>query len=268
MVPHAGVGTIETSMWSWSAVLVFVLQLQVLVVLQSVHECGARKGGRAKRAAKHHQHSSLDPTASGRDPTGGAGDPAAAAQAALHAVADDVAQRCSIDRLSTISTTTFLSEYFQKKPLILSNYTQNAGVRWRWTLDYLAETYGNKKVSLGSPYAENVVNQPKRRERLGDYIKRLKEGQVAGGAEYIWNTVSREFFSSGSDESWVPLGALQGPPHSVAAGADVAIGELAQLKEAWEQYESWSDDYQWQANQPARVVPTPYTVHATAGPRT
>ncbi len=234
-----------------------VLQLQVLVVLQSLQEGDARRASRAKREAKQQQHISYDArllTSSGRDPTGGTDDPTAAAQAALHAVAGDAAQQCRVDRLPTITTSSFLSEYFHKKPLILTNITENAPVRWRWTLDYLAETYGNKKVSFGSPYAESVVDQPTRREKLGKYISRLKEGKAAGGAEYIWNTVSREFFSEGSDESWVPRSALRDPSQPVVAGANVTVGGLSQLMDAWERYDSWSDDYQWQANQPARVV--------------
>ena len=234
-----------------------LLLLLGCLALHCPQSAGARKGSRSKRAAAKEQRKQLvELTPSGRDPRGGAIDPAAAAQAALAAVADDVERHCSIDRLPTIDVATFLSEYFQKQPLILTNASDNSAAGARWTLDYLRETYGDKRVTLGSPYASSVLEQPPGREKLGDYIQRLQDGKLAGGAEYVWHTVSRDFFSAASDESWIPLGALQHTPaaETLVVGAAVEVGSLAQLREAWEGYDSWSEDYAWQAGQPARVT--------------
>ena len=55
-------------------------------------------------------------------------------------------------------------------------------------------------------------------------------------------------------ESWVPISALRGLPHPVTPGDDVIVGGVGQLKESWERYDSWSDEYYWRANQPAHVV--------------
>ena len=178
-----------------------VLALALLSAAAPVADSRKSKG----RSKGRPRADALTPT--GRDPRGGAADPAAAAREALAAVQGDVAA-CSIDRRPTIDVPTFLSEYFQRKPLILTNATDTTAARERWTLGYLRETYGEKKVSLGSPYAETVLEQPKRRERLGSFIERLQAGRVGGGAEYIWHTVSRGFLNAEDASLWSPFEAF------------------------------------------------------------
>ena len=229
--------------------------LVLLLLLLQAPRHGARKSSRAGKKPRSAAVDAL--TSSGRDPRGGAADPAAAAAAALDAVAADAAS-CGIDRLATIDVPSFLASYFQKKPLILTNASDNSAAAARWSLDYLSETYGQKKVSLGSPYAETVLEQPTRREKLGSFIARLRSGTAAGGAEYVWHTVSREFFNAEPDATWLPLAALlqqqQGHQSAPEVGSAVTVGGYEQLKAAWSVYDEWSDEYTWQIDQPATVL--------------
>ena len=54
------------------------------------------------------------------------------------------------------------------------------------------------------------------------------------------------------DETWIPATALRAK--SFEKGEEAKVVGLKQLKEAWEAYDEWSEDYAWQAGQSAFIL--------------
>ena len=93
---------------------------------------------------------------------------------------------------------------------------------------------GTVKVQLDA-----TVRAGKKAERPAD--------AAAEGASGADEAPARE-----EDATWLPLAALAGSPHAV--GARVAVHPYALLVKAWAAYDSWEEDYAWQAEQAGRIT--------------
>eukprot|EP01051_Picozoa_sp_SAG22_P001938 SAG22_NODE_81_length_21778_cov_38.345173_12_plen_416_part_00 len=114
----------------------------------------------------------------------------AAVAAALAALEPTLETSCAaIDRFDNITVSTFLTEYFQRKPFILVAGTDNTRARKKWTARYLKKRYGDADVKVGSPYELGVKHKKRTGIRLRDYLHRIGTGDIyssAGHAPYIW----------------------------------------------------------------------------------
>ena len=92
----------------------------------------------------------------------------------------------------------------------------------------------------------------------------LLPGAVQPGVKAIFVTASRrptplpnevealEGTGEAEDETWIPATALRAK--SFEKGEEAKVVGLKQLKEAWEAYDEWSEDYAWQAGQSAFIL--------------